>query len=309
MTRVSATRVEAGEAGGFDVHSIVASKAGPRIVVLGGVHGDETEGALAAGRLVASPPALVRGQLDVVPVTHEAAFATDSRTSPIDGVNLARVFPGDPNGGPTARLAHHLYDSVLADADLLIDLHTSGSHYDMPFLAGYRGEPGGGVTDRARAAHAFGADFVWRHPGRSEGRTVSVVENAIYAECPGGGSTDLAMVDAYHRGVLNVLAEFHFTDSEVAVRKRPAILVTGGGNLDRDMISIAHDGVFLTPLARGDTVDTGQMIGTVIDNLGRQLATIHAGTAGRVMALKRRSKVSKGDLVVCIAAEDDASPL
>ncbi len=309
MSGWSTTRVEVGPAGGFDVHSITASAPGPRVVVLGGVHGDETEGVLAAGRIVSDPPQLVQGRLDVVVVTHEAAFAQDARTSPVDGLNLARVFPGDAHGEPTARLAHHIYREVLEGADLLVDLHTSGSHYDMPFLAGYRGEPGDGVTLRARAAHAFGADFVWRHPGRSEGRTVSVVDEAIYVESRGSGRTNPDTVAAYHRGVLGVLAMLGSTNGSVDTTGAPPVLVTGGGDLDRDMLSVPCDGVFLTRLEPGDAVEEGAVVGTVVDPFGAVLAEVTASTSGRVMALKSRSPVTAGDLVICLAGEDTDSPL
>lgn len=301
---MSRRRVDAGPAGGFAVHHFESGVPGPRVVVLGGVHGDETEGALAAGRLAAAPPALTTGSLDIVPVCHEAAFAADSRTSPVDGGNLARVFPGDPAGQPTALLAHHLFIEVLAGADFLIDLHTSGQHYDMPFLAGYRGESRGTRNIGERAAIAFGADFVWRHTGRSQGRTVSVVDHAIYCESPGGGPTDPAMVDAYAAGVLRVLAELDVVAEGPPRRSRPQIRVTGGGDLDRDMVSVSQSGVFLAEVTRGDRVSSGQRLGTVVDVSGTALEELFSPGDGHVMAMKRRSPVAAGDLVVCIASLD-----
>lgn len=297
-------RIDAGPAGGFDLHRIDSGVPGPRFVVLGGVHGDETEGALAAGRLAASPPTPTHGVIDIVPVCHEAAFAADSRTSPIDGGNLARVFPGDPDGPPTARLAHHIFTEVLDGADFLIDLHTSGQQYDMPFLAGFRRADPNEDPVCERAAIAFGADFVWRHPHRSEGRTVSVVEHAIYCESPGGGATNPATVDAYVDGVLRVLAELGWVTEGPPPRTEPQIRVTGGGNLDSDMVSVTHTGVFLSDVGRGDRVDSGQRLGRVVDVAGTVLEELTATTDGHVMALKRRSPVVAGDLVVCLASHD-----
>ena len=297
-------RVDAGPAGGFDVHRVDSGVPGPRFVILGGVHGDETEGALAAGRLAAASVTPAKGIIDIVPVCHEAAFAADSRTSPIDGGNLARVFPGDPGGSPTARLAHHLFSEVLDGADFLIDLHTSGQHYDMPFLAGYRGEKPHEQSVGERAAIAFGADFVWRHPHRSEGRTVSVVDHAIYCESPGGGPTNPATVQAYADGVLRVLVELGWLDEGPPRRTEPQTRVTGGGNLDSDMVSVTHTGVFLADVKRGDFVVAGHRLGHVIDVAGTVLEELTAATDGHVMALKRRSPVVGGDLVVCLASRD-----
>jgi hypothetical protein len=45
-----------------------------------------------------------------IPVANPLAYAARTRATPssIDGLNLARVFPGDPEGTLTRRLAHHL---------------------------------------------------------------------------------------------------------------------------------------------------------------------------------------------------------
>jgi predicted deacylase len=297
-------RVEAGPAGGFDVHTRDSGRPGPRVVVLGGVHGDETEGLLAAGRLAGSDFDVAKGRLDVVPICHEAAFAADSRTSPLDGANLARVFPGDPDGSPTSRLAHHLRVEVLDGADLLVDLHTSGSHYDMPFLAGYHGPTPDHRSVARTAAEAFGADFVWRHPGRGVGRTTSVVDQAIYAESPGSGPTSLDRVDAYVAGVLDVLTVLGLVDGEPRARSTPAITVTGGGDLDRDMLSVGHDGYFITEVGAGDRVVAGSRLGFVVAPDGRHLEDVVAPIGGRVMALKHRSSVKAGDLVANLAGEE-----
>ena len=297
--------VAAGTAGTFSVFTHDSGRPGQRVVVLGGVHGDETEGALAAGRLAVSDLALVAGRVDIVPICHEAAFAADSRTSPLDGGNLARVFPGDPAGPPTALLAHHLYIEVLEGADFLVDLHTSGSNYDMPFLAGYGGAVSGTGSPQERAAIAFGADFVWRHPGRSEGRTVSVVGHAIYTESPGMGPAKQGTVDAYCDGVLRVLESLGMVASAPPPPDRPQIFVTGGGDLDRDMTSVGVDGMFLAAQSRGKKVKEGTLLGTVVDIHGQVLEEHRAESEGWVMALKTRSPVRAGDLVVCLAADDE----
>ncbi len=303
MTQAVLRRVDVGDARGFDVWTR-RSGSGPRVVVLGGVHGDETEGVVAAGLLASGSVALVAGTLDIVPVCHEAAFAVDSRVSPADGGNLARVFPGDPNGTETPRLAHHLFVEVLAGCDLLIDLHTSGRSYDMPVLVGFRGETADAASLSRQAAEAFGGDFLWRHPGRSEGRTVSVVDEAIYAESPGSGPTRISMANRYVAGVLRVLESMGMVDDAPPPVDRGPIRVTGGGNLDRDMIAVTCGGLFLRDVAPGDAVQEGQRLGTVIDRSGKQLEEVVAPQVGYVMAMKARSPVVVGDLVINLAAPD-----
>ena len=303
MTTASKRRVDVGGGEGFDVWTHHAGE-GPRVVVLGGVHGDETEGVLAAGTLAAGSLDLSRGTVEIVPICHEAAFFADSRTSPLDSRNLARVFPGNPNGDPTERLAHHLTTEVLSGCDLLIDLHTSGRSYEMPVLAGYRGVAPDSESLGRRAAEAFGGRFVWRHAQRSEGRTVSVVDQAIYVESPGGGSTNTEMVDHYLSGVHRVLAMMEMSGAVGPFSGEP-IRVTGGGNLDLDMIAVEHSGLFLHAMTAGDMVHAGDRLGVVVDPTGVEQEQVFAPRRGYVMALKSRSSVSEGDLVVCLADADD----
>lgn len=302
MTAAIRRRVEVGRGYGFDVWTHRADE-GPRVVVLGGVHGDETEGVLAAGRLGSGALALTRGTVDIVPICHEAAFAVDSRTSPLDGDNLARVFPGDPRGTATSRLAHHLFTEVLSGCDLLIDLHTSGQSYDMPILAGYRGATSDAISLSRQAAEAFGGDFLWRHPEPSEGRTVSVVDQAIYVESPGGGSVKMDLVEHYLAGVRRVLVSMGMVGDAPPLVGKP-VRVAGGGNLDRDMIAVTRPGLFLHDVTPGECVNEGQRLGVVVDPSGIQQEEIVASRAAYVMALKSRSSVTAGDLVVCLAGAD-----
>ena len=304
---VTTTRIKAGPAGGFQLWSHRAAQPGPRVVVLGGIHGDEIEGITAATRLAHADLGLVRGRVDVVPVCHEAAAAADSRTSPIDGGNLARVFPGSATGGATEQLAHHLYTEVLAGADLLIDMHTSGRGYDMPYLAGYCSPDHAGGDHHpslaAQAAAAFGADFVWRHPQRSEGRTVSVVDQAIYVESTGHGPANMSAIDAYVDGVRRVLGVAGLCDT--APDPVPAgVRVCGGGDLDRDMVSVGDAGLFLTDLTVGQRVARGHTLGVLVDLAGTRSQPLVADADGYVMAIKHRSQVVAGDLVVCLAAAE-----
>jgi len=304
MMNQTRSRISAGSAGGFDVWTAEAFESGPRVVVLGGVHGDETQGVLAAGRLATDATRLIRGSVDIVPVCHEAAFGADSRTNPADDGNLARVFPGDLGGGPTARLAHHIYTEVLAGADLLIDLHTSGQAHDMPLLAGYQADTAATECLAKQAALVFGADFLWRHPGLSEGRSVSVVDQAMYVECPGAGSMSFVSVEAYVSGVLRVLAMMGMLADPPRPSTRTPLRVTGGGDLDRDMISVHQAGLFVTDLESGSRVDAGQLLGTVMTTGGQVLEELHAPYDAWVMALKRRPPVTPGDLVICLAIAD-----
>jgi predicted deacylase len=49
------------------------------------------------------------------------------RTSPLDGGNLNRSFPGDPYGGPTEQIADYIESVLLPQCDFVFDFHSGGS--------------------------------------------------------------------------------------------------------------------------------------------------------------------------------------
>ena len=72
-------------------------------------------------------PARSHGQVVVCPVANPpAVYQGRLGVSPLDGVNINRVFPGDPDGGPTERLAAWLFAHLVDGADAYVDLHSGG---------------------------------------------------------------------------------------------------------------------------------------------------------------------------------------
>jgi predicted deacylase len=109
---------------------------GPRVLILGGVHGDEPEGISAASAVWQDLDLeQLRGEVLVVPLANLAAWKNGTRESGIDALNLARVFPGSCDGSATQRIAYAL-TALIAEVDLLVDLHSAGQHYAMPFVIG-----------------------------------------------------------------------------------------------------------------------------------------------------------------------------
>lgn len=306
MSGWSRERLEVGDGIGFDRWRIEGPSDGPRIVVLGGVHGDETEGQLAAGRLTTLDLKLRSGSIDIVPVCNEAAALADSRTTPSDGVNLARVFPGDESGSITHRIAALLTREVLTGAALVIDLHTSGQHYDMPFLVGFRRDAErdpDGLGERV--AIAAGADFLWSHPFHAAGRSLSVADVGVYFESTDGGTTNPETADRYVAGVLRAFATAGVLSSPVpGPATESPIRVSGGGDLDKDMATVSSAGLFIRAAGHGEHIREGDLLGRVIDGRGQVLESVVAPRTGWIMAMKRRSRVTPGEQVALVAGPE-----
>lgn len=185
---------------------------GPTVLIIGGTHGDEFEGPSAIMRVARklSPDAL-SGQLILIPALNAPAAAASSRVSPLDGANLNRVFPGDPDGGPTAMLAHFVETVLMPRCDAVIDLHSGGK------VACF--EPCTLVTRTADAdlhrrnldlAEAFGLPLVWILGVNNENRSINAAAERvgvpmIATELGGGGGPQPDMVDLAERGLLQCL--------------------------------------------------------------------------------------------------------
>ena len=101
---------------------------GPRVLLMSGNHGDEYEGQVTLSRLARTLPAdAVRGQLIILTMSNYPAAKAGRRTSPIDGGNLNRHFPGNPDGTPTEMIAHMIEEELMSQADLIVDMHSGGS--------------------------------------------------------------------------------------------------------------------------------------------------------------------------------------
>lgn len=110
---------------------------GPVVLLLGGNHGDEYEGQVALSKLAGElEPDRLSGQVIILPMANYPAARAGTRTSPLDGGNLNRSFPGSPLGGPTAMIAHFIESELMPRADFLLDIHSGGSsmQYRKPTL-------------------------------------------------------------------------------------------------------------------------------------------------------------------------------
>ncbi|WP_029137499.1 succinylglutamate desuccinylase/aspartoacylase family protein [Nakamurella lactea] len=287
------------------IETLTGSGAGPTVALLGGVHGDELEGVLAVRSAVSGLRVdSLAGTVRWAAPAHPAAWAANCRSSPLDQENLARVFPGDASGSPTRQIAAHLTENLIADSDLLIDLHSAGLGFDMPLLVGFHST--GSLAERASAvATAFAAPITWQHPESSDGRSLSAAAGlgipSIYVEGRGGGRLRQRDLDCYTGGVLRVLQHLGMiVDAPVAAG--PSVIVRGEGNTDEGIVAVVA-GYFVCDVEVGEPVVAGQSLGRILGEHADLVAEVAAPIAGRVMLLRAPARVIAGDTLAIVAAE------
>ncbi len=272
---------------------------GPTLVVTAGVHGDEYEGIEAIPRIHRSTqPADLSGTLVMVPVCNVPAFEAITRNSPIDGLNLARVFPGDASGSITQRIADVIATNLLPHADYYIDLHSGGMMYDIPTLAGYIHDDSE-IGRRSRAgAEAFGAPVLWGHPlPLAPGRTISSAAEqgvpCLYTEATGGGYAREEDVISFEQGVNNIMKWMDMLEGS-APSSQPAHHLVGNGNIDQAILAPSA-GMFRPEVQLLEEVSEGQLLGTIQDLFGEMVDEIRATASGVVIMLRRFHRVRAGD--------------
>jgi predicted deacylase len=115
-------------------HVFESGKAGPHLVVLGAIHGNETCGPNALQKVIAEIVAgtlkIVKGRCTIVPICNPEAYARRVR---FVEENLNRVFlPVEAPESYERKLAAKICPWV-AEADVLLDLHSMQSNGD-PFV-------------------------------------------------------------------------------------------------------------------------------------------------------------------------------
>ena len=276
------------------VKVIIGSRHRPRLVTIAGVHGDEPEGMLALLDFAEQcDPARLHGAIVLVPVANPPAFAAHQRRSPLDGLDLNRTFPGDPDGTPSERLAYRLVQDIVTGADFVFTLH---SWYATGIVVPYVEVPSDGdeVSRRSReAAEAAGFTRI-REGGWQRGvlghtavdRGIPVME----AEIGGHGVSTPENRGAYIDRLTRLLQHLGILDGQPP--RNPTVEV-----FTRGLLYAPTGGMLRLHVHEGDNVDAGAILATITNLHGERLAEMRASQAGLVAAVRQFVSVNPGDLV------------
>ena len=188
--------------------------AGPKVVVIAGNHGDEYEGQIIASRLAREvTPEAVTGQLVIVTMANYPAAEAGLRVSPVDDGNLNRCFPGNPSGSATEVIAHYIETTLLAGADLVVDLHSGGSSlvYDGANMLALEPRSPKESEQVWTLLAAFGLDRAMLHvpnPVTISSATRRQGGISIVTELGGGGTVTPSVLRKAEAGVRHLLGHF-----------------------------------------------------------------------------------------------------
>lgn len=284
-------------------YRIDSGKAGPKVLLTAGVHGDEYEPIVTAMQLINELPGLLKsGSLTIVPVTNESAYVNTIRYGE-DGLDLARICPGKPDGTITERVASQI-SSLIKGSDYFIDMHTGGTAFEIYPLAGYVLHPSPEILKKQQEmALAFNLPLVWGTDYRPNGRTLSVARDAnipaIYLEFGGGTGFRMQVVNAYKAGFMRLLNYLNMLngpiESDSSVDKYWIEDHRQDSGFLQGKMPSPVDGIFVASVKIGDKVKAGELFGTVIESFSGKQINLYADIDGLVFLLRTMVKVKPGD--------------
>jgi predicted deacylase len=111
------------------VHVINGAGEGPVLAVTGGMYGTQYGGIDAIIQTANEiDPNKLNGTLILVPVLNVPAFQKGVDRSPIDGLGLNSVFPGDPDGTISRRIAHAVFNEIIKKVQYHLDIRGGDLH-------------------------------------------------------------------------------------------------------------------------------------------------------------------------------------
>lgn len=291
--------------------TVIANGTGPTVLVLGGNHGDEYQGQIAAMKLARELQAdQIQGRLILIPSLNFPAARAATRLSPIDGMNLNRAFPGDAEGSVTSQIAHYLTHQLFPMSDVVIDMHSGGR--SMEFVPCAHMHLVADLEQRKRmlrAMLAWNTDFAFLYtdiagtgllPVEAENQGKTVVTTEL-----GGGEGISAQVHRVaQEGLRNVLRHVGvLAEAEVtrAMKGKPATVLTQALHSDNYLLA-PESGVLEVTLDLGSQVRAGETLAYLhhLERPDRNPEPIVATRSGYLITVRVPCLTQQGDCVAVI---------
>ncbi|HYM68113.1 MAG TPA: succinylglutamate desuccinylase/aspartoacylase family protein [bacterium] len=280
---------------------------GPVLWVGSTIHGDEIPGCEVIRRLTRErlDPRALRGTLVAAPVSHPVAFLTSTRLTLHDGVNINRVFPGDPKGTITQRIAYDLFHQGVARADAVIDIH-SNAIGAVSFNIVRTGGSGPAWDAQWTLADAFGISVAVGPVGQLglagtlQDAAIERGKPALTVELSGGYVWEEPSVRAGVTGVLNVMKALRMLDG--APEPQTEVQIIPGRLTNRHYLVCDRGGLVRPLRPLGSKVKAGEPVAVLYDVFGEAVETASSPIDGWVITYPLhgdRTAVS-GDIVAFV---------
>lgn len=312
QTRIEVCQMAGGYPLTLPLHILHGTRPGPKLLLVAAVHGEEIF-AIEVIRQVLRRIELPRlaGSVLAIPVANPPSLEWRTRNTPIDMLNMNRVFPGNKEGWITERLAAAVAE-IVEDVDVVIDLDGGNServiHYT--YVKQAEGAWGRQVEELSRV---YGMEYLYSGPF-FQGSVSEFAQNlgipAIVPEV--GGSLlfqDSRFLEEAVHGVFNVMRYLGMLDGSPKASTRQFLLV------QRRLIRVPRGGIFC-PEVGIESLNTplpkGTLLARVVDPYSLdEVATITSPYHDSILLQMRAllSTVQPGDYAFIIGDGSTAVPI
>ncbi len=271
---------------------------GPTLTVLGGVHGIEctpVEGILRLSDRIDLPH--LRGKLILIPVVNIEAFhARTPYENQLDHLNQNKVWPGDPEGPITKRIAHTIWTEILSKSDYIIDAHSADLGEDATrgiFI--YKIDKPNLTLKMKEMAQCFDIDYIEEtnisgNTGECVSRlSIPTVMTESGAPYPIRDRDVEWLVD----GVTNLMRHLKMLPGETVIRNVPV-------NPPSTRLWSRFGGVWRRKIEVGQKVREGETLGVISGLTGEKLQNIFAPYDGTITFLRTHYSINEGDTILWI---------
>ena len=306
MIERRSVRFEAEALEGLELPCIEARGAadGPHLCLLAGIHGGEYSSIAAVVRFMnALDTSALSGRITAVPIVSMTSFrARAAFVVPEDGKNLNRCFPGSADGTFSEVLAHHVFDQLIAPADVLIDLHGGDMVEALEPFTLYNESEASQETQALAVSFGFPYVVRVRREGAPIGGTTADAAAAsgipaVIAEAGGCGLLEESAVRLHVDGLQGALAHLGMLPDNSTRAPGAQQLV------DRFLWLRSGEAGWWEPLVvAGDMVAAGAHLGAVKSLYGDVVEEVVAPEDGVVLFLTSSPAVDSDGLLLGLGA-------
>ena len=274
-----------------------SSNPGPVVLLLAGIHGDETNGVGIIREIIdqkLNKPK--KGTIICIPVFNIFGYLIQTREFP-DGRDLNRMFPGTKNGSLASQFAYQFSEKIAPYVDYVIDFHTGGGLRDN--IAQIRCNKNDSVG--LELAKIFNPPMIvysnnivksLRETLHKIGKVVLLFE--------GGKTNELnpTIINEGVNGTRNVLIHLGLIDGSITVREKPVFIKNS------KWIRALDSGMLKVMISNGVYVKKREVLAVIQDPFGEFNKKVYAPFNGYVFCINKTPIVNKGDALFHLSIEE-----
>ncbi len=289
--------------------TVIKNDDGPTVLFTGANHGDEYEGPIALTKLRAKLEASeIQGRVIIIPALNLPAFRAGKRTSPIDGGNMNRAFPGKADGTITEMIAHFVTTRFITKADIVVDIHAGGRSMNLLPMSIIHDLPNAEqMAATLTALKAFGAPYgMILTELDARGMIDTVVEDMgkvfVSTELGGAATSSVETIEIAERGVMNILKHAGVVKGTPDIPSPSHLIHTPTGDA---FIASQTDGLFEICAELGSHVNAGDLIARVhyLEDPERAPTLMTTKQSGLVVCRHVPGLITRGDCAAVIAED------